>query len=114
MSNNRKFSLLLHMDSNSVSPAGATHNEHVDLDYERAEWGAWAVDPETGAIFWVRFSDKGRQWLETCGVTWCDVDQLTVSPRHDDHCKLASGARIECEHGFDVCPKCDLCTCVKT
>lgn len=38
----------------------------------------------------------------------CDLD------RHVDGCKFlraASGVAIACDHGRDVCPKCDPCTC---
>lgn len=32
---------------------------------------------------------------------------------HNDKCRmnLAMGQSIDCEHGYDVCPKCDPCTC---
>ncbi len=42
----------------------------------------------------------------------CTIEQL-----HDVKCKFRISATcaiaIECEHGFDVCPKCDPCTCEK-
>lgn len=33
--------------------------------------------------------------------------------QHDKDCKLdrALRGRVECEHGYDVCPKCDPCSC---
>lgn len=38
-----------------------------------------------------------------------------IKKRHNPNCKFliaATGAiGIECKHGFDVCPKCDPCTC---
>lgn len=34
---------------------------------------------------------------------------------HDEHCKYRRSATcaipVECEHGLDVCPDCDPCTC---
>ena len=36
--------------------------------------------------------------------------------KHDPDCKFgkaAGGIAIECEHGYDVCPICDPCTCQK-
>lgn len=42
------------------------------------------------------------------------LDKATPS-RHEPGCKLAAAMRgtmlVECEHGYDVCPKCDPCTC---
>lgn len=39
-----------------------------------------------------------------------------VKPQHDPKCRFHIAATcagaVECEHGFDVCPKCDPCTCV--
>lgn len=48
-----------------------------------------------------------------------DVSESRVSePLADDHdpdCRFriaaTSAAGIECEHGYDVCPICDPCTC---
>lgn len=44
--------------------------------------------------------------------------QLRVSPdpqRHMPDCPLRRAIEcttpIECDHGYDVCPKCDPCTC---
>jgi len=38
-----------------------------------------------------------------------------IAKGHKRSCKfraaLVSSAAIECEHGYDVCPKCDPCTC---
>lgn len=68
------------------------------------------------------------------GIEWSEVEVLTpreaqvraalcsikISPdpeRHSPECKfriaLTCSTPIECDHGFDVCPTCDPCTCVK-
>lgn len=47
----------------------------------------------------------------TCGhiVCVCHIIQVHVE---GCHYRLATtGVAIECEHGFDVCPTCDPCTC---
>lgn len=47
-----------------------------------------------------------------CGHIAC-VCRIKAS--HDDGCKFRLSATcaipIECEHGYDVCPTCDPCTC---
>lgn len=49
-----------------------------------------------------------------CDRIDCVCDILTS---HVDGCKFRLSATcpvaVECEHGRDVCPKCDPCTCVK-
>lgn len=51
----------------------------------------------------------------------CDCDQIacicTKAREHKKTCRyrksLTCPVPIECEHGFDVCPICDPCTCKK-
>lgn len=42
-------------------------------------------------------------------------DIVRVAKGHDRKCLFARAVRcpaaIECEHGYDVCPTCDSCTC---
>jgi hypothetical protein len=49
---------------------------------------------------------------QTCGHISC---VCSIKKKHDAECKLLKAATsavgIECEHGYDVCPKCDPCTC---
>jgi hypothetical protein len=59
---------------------------------------------------------EGR-WRQRCldlGVRPTPYPDGATS-RHTDGCvqrKAATGAvGIECEHGFDCCPRCDPCTC---
>ncbi len=48
---------------------------------------------------------------ETCGHIVC---VCRVIERHEEDCKYRKAVTcpvgIECEHGYDVCPKCDPCT----
>lgn len=47
-----------------------------------------------------------------CGHISCIC---AVKAKHLEHCRLRKAATcavgIECEHGYDVCPICDPCTC---
>lgn len=47
-----------------------------------------------------------------CGYFAC---VCTVRKRHAEDCpfrvSMACPVGIECEHGHDVCPECDPCTC---
>lgn len=49
---------------------------------------------------------------KTCGHISC---VCAIQKRHDETCKLRIAATtpvgIECDHGRDVCPICDPCTC---
>lgn len=49
----------------------------------------------------------------TCGHFACVCSIRTQHP--DPTCKFRIAATgsiaIECDHGYDVCPKCDPCTC---
>lgn len=48
----------------------------------------------------------------TCGHIAC---VCVIKMIHKPDCKFLKAATcavgIECEHGYDVCPKCDPCTC---
>jgi hypothetical protein len=47
----------------------------------------------------------------TCGHIVCVCHILET---HVESCKYrtaTTGVAIECEHGYNVCPKCDPCTC---
>jgi len=48
----------------------------------------------------------------TCGHVACVCN---INTRHKSDCKFlmaaTSAVGIECNHGYDVCPICDLCTC---
>lgn len=49
----------------------------------------------------------------------CDCGHIScvcsVKQKHDEKCRFRIAATtpvgIECDHGYDVCPKCDPCTC---
>lgn len=49
---------------------------------------------------------------EVCGHIAC---VCAVKREHVEDCKyrraVACPVAIECEHGYDVCPRCDPCTC---
>lgn len=42
-------------------------------------------------------------------------DCIKLAEGHDKKCSFAIANRcaipVECEHGYDVCPMCDPCTC---
>lgn len=44
-------------------------------------------------------------------------DCIKMAEGHDKSCRFAISTRcttpVECEHGYDVCPTCDPCTCTK-
>lgn len=50
-----------------------------------------------------------------CGVCGHYACVCTIRARHKPDCKFLKAAAgsvpIECEHGHDVCAKCDPCTC---
>jgi hypothetical protein len=50
-----------------------------------------------------------------CGLIAC---VCAVAARHRPSCRfrvsILCPVGIECEHGYDVCPKCDPCTCDAT
>lgn len=49
---------------------------------------------------------------DTCGHLACVCQ---IKEKHDEACPFLRAATcsvgIECEHGRDVCPQCDPCTC---
>lgn len=49
---------------------------------------------------------------DVCGHIAC---VCKIQKVHDDDCKFRRAATcpipIECDHGYDVCPMCDPCTC---
>ena len=49
-----------------------------------------------------------------CGHFACVCE---IRRKHDEACRYrraaAGSVAIECEHGYDVCPICDPCTCEK-
>lgn len=49
---------------------------------------------------------------KTCGFFSC---VCAAAREHEEGCRYLGAMRcpvsIECQHGFDVCPKCDPCTC---
>lgn len=51
---------------------------------------------------------------DTCGRLAC---VCSVKEKHVEGCKFRAAVTcpvaIECDHGYDVCPKCDPCTCPK-
>ena len=52
---------------------------------------------------------KAEDYIDKAGAQW-------VMDKHpDERCKFRFSSLcavpIECEHGYDVCPKCDPCTC---
>jgi len=55
------------------------------------------------------------QACPTCGHFACVCAILAA---HKKGCAYRLSATcstpIECEHGYDVCPKCDVCTCEST
>ena len=58
------------------------------------------------------------QELHRLGVSYDDIWTVTLGKTarapHEATCKRGralGSAAIECEHGFDVCPKCDPCSC---
>jgi len=59
------------------------------------------------------FLAAGRIEGCTCGMLSCICALVLAHP--DESCKFRKSVTcavgIECEHGFDVCPKCDPCTC---
>lgn len=52
---------------------------------------------------------------ETCLICEYFSCVCEIQANHDNLCKFRRAATgpvgIECEHGRDVCPKCDPCTC---
>jgi len=55
---------------------------------------------------------SARIGCNVCGFLACVCD---IIANHEEGCKYRVSATcavgIECEHGRDVCPKCDPCTC---
>ena len=49
---------------------------------------------------------------DACGMLACVCD---IKAKHKPECRFLLAATcavpIECEHGYDVCPKCDPCEC---
>lgn len=49
---------------------------------------------------------------EKCGMLAC---VCSLEARHAADCRFrvaaACAVGVECEHGYDVCPTCDPCTC---
>lgn len=68
---------------------------------------ALIVDTTTGAIH------EGEIGCDACGMLACTCN---IQRRHSDDCKFRLAATcsipIECDHGYDVCPQCDPCTCM--
>lgn len=64
------------------------------------------VDTSTGDVH------EGEVGCDRCGMLAC---VCTIMRRHESNCKFLRAATctvgIECEHGYDVCPKCDPCEC---
>jgi len=58
------------------------------------------------------FSARGRDLNCACGQIQCVCSHVKG---HKVKCKFRvstlCAVPIECEHGFDVCPQCDPCTC---
>jgi hypothetical protein len=64
---------------------------------------------ETGAV---TLSSEQDIFCSTCGYANCICQ---VRKEHVEGCQYLTSMRcpvgIECEHGYDVCPLCDPCTC---
>lgn len=60
-------------------------------------------------------NEKCNCGCKICGHISC---VCKVIEKHDSNCKYRKAATcpvgIECDHGYDVCPICDPCTCEKT
>jgi hypothetical protein len=58
------------------------------------------------------FSARGRVPDCDCGLIQCACAEAR---KHKVGCRyrtaLTCAIPIECDHGFDVCPQCDACTC---
>lgn len=56
---------------------------------------------------------KGRIGCETCGHIACVCDVIRDHPNPDCRFRRSTTCPIPvaCDHGFDVCPECDPCTC---
>jgi hypothetical protein len=68
--------------------------------------GAYLEDEET-------FFARGRVEGCTCGMISCVCKKIAFHRAHCEYRKaLVTPVAIECEHGVDVCPKCDSCTCL--
>lgn len=66
---------------------------------------ATILNSETGEI------REGTVGCDKCGYLAC---VCAIERRHAKDCKFrraATGIAIACEHGRDVCPSCDPCTC---
>ena len=72
-------------------------------------------DPASGRSEWfsVRLPLTDRQAVLTQVLD--EVTRLSIKDGHDDTCmfRVAASCTIpnECDHGWDVCPICDPCTC---
>lgn len=44
---------------------------------------------------------------------YAQAQRLDPWPEHAHDCQLMLATRtgVECQHGYDVCPQCDPCTC---
>jgi hypothetical protein len=51
--------------------------------------------------------ENGKQ-VEPCA---CDVNAAHPNVKCKYRVAAASSVAIECDHGYDVCPLCDPCTC---
>lgn len=74
---------------------------------------ALLVDLTAGTVKEVPASSIG---CDTCGHLACVCSIIANHP--DPECEFRISATcptpIECDHGYDVCPTCDLCTCKPT
>lgn len=87
--------------------------EDVDADQLVAYIkGEGPVPDRAEALTTEEFLARDRVEKCTCGMISC-VCEL-VKP-HNEDCRFRNSVlcpvAIECEHGYDVCPKCDPCTC---
>ncbi len=53
-------------------------------------------------------------FCDTCGYVDCVCEIIKT---HEPNCHLRVSmccpVGVECEHGYDFCPQCDLCTCAE-
>lgn len=61
---------------------------------------------------WVKELEAARAKDCFCGLLYCCCDQVRD---HDPNCRFRKAmvcpVAVECDHGHDVCPQCDRCTC---
>jgi hypothetical protein len=89
-----------------VTPDNAVDAVTAMLDGKPLPAGAHEEDYDT-------FVARGRIENCTCHQISCVCAQVAG---HNEGCRFRTAVLcpipIDCEHGYDVCPQCDPCTCV--